>query len=144
VWLFELVNKERRESENLRIREYYWKNPDAWERRKRVSRDLAKNQRHQALTIVSGLEKPICTNCGCSIIDILEIDHKLGTGGGLRKGDHRLGPSFYVSIVKGRRNTSDLQVLCRVCNILHYVETKWPLLARGRFKVLFSEGNEAV
>ena len=33
--------------------------------------------------------------------------------------------AFYWDIVKYRRDASDLEVTCRVCNALHYLETKF-------------------
>jgi hypothetical protein len=66
-----------------------------------------------------------CVNCGCTIPDALEINHK--NGGGRREyrgggaGDRQKDTLF--GILNGTRSTNDLELRGKVCNTLHYAET---------------------
>lgn len=85
------------------------------------------NERIRAMLKISPELK--CSNCGCPEIRILEINHKNGGGGkeNTRREKSaayaRLG-RFYDDITTGRRQTDDLNLLCRVCNAVHYAELK--------------------
>jgi hypothetical protein len=73
------------------------------------------------LRINSQLE---CVNCGCNDLRILEINHING-GGGKDYKKHKNKPELiYYAILRGERKTDDLNLLCRVCNALHYAELK--------------------
>lgn len=63
-----------------------------------------------------------CTNCHCDFYPILEINHKNGGGCQERKG--KSNNSLHRDIIAGRRPIEDLEVVCRVCNALHYVQLK--------------------
>lgn len=80
--------------------------------------------------MIVGHKELCCENCGCNSLGILEINHK--NGGGYREGY----TSFYHAIVTGERKTDDLNLLCRVCNALHFVELRHPKM-KGRFVVRF-------
>ncbi len=78
----------------------------------------------------------MCINCGCTIPDASEINHKNGGGrkeyhGGVR-GDRQKDMLF--AIMNGTRSTDDLEMRCRICNALHYAETvrklpgKWTVM----------------
>ena len=73
------------------------------------------------------------------VVSILEINHRDG-GGYKEYGPRKQNPStkFYREVVKGSRKTDDLNILCRVCNALHFVETKHPEL-KGHFVVGFTK-----
>ena len=66
-----------------------------------------------------------CVNCGCTIPEALEINHK--DGGGRKEyhsgsaGDRQKDMLF--AILNESRSTNDLELRCKVCNILHYVES---------------------
>lgn len=62
-----------------------------------------------------------CVNCGCNRRELLEINHK--NGGGTQE-NNRVGP-FICDILAGRRSVEDLNLLCKVCNSLHYLELKY-------------------
>ena len=62
-----------------------------------------------------------CRRCGCDDIRILEINHK--NGGGSQEYRQR-GSMLPSDILHGRRSTEDLEILCRICNALHYIELK--------------------
>ncbi len=66
-----------------------------------------------------------CVNCKCDMFEALEINHKKG-GGNKEQilnygGDSR---RYYRAIVNGERKTDDLEITCRLCNSLHYLELK--------------------
>lgn len=65
-----------------------------------------------------------CANCGCDIAGILEINHINGGGKAeIRLKYHNIYRAFLDDIVFGIRDTRDLNLLCKVCNALHYIET---------------------
>jgi hypothetical protein len=67
----------------------------------------------------SGKAAIACVRCGCDRPELLEINHKNGGG---RK--DLVGKWFYRAIVKLERDTGDLELLCRPCNAIHYLELK--------------------
>lgn len=89
-------------------------------------KDRAKKNRELIRKVILNIisnNNPVCENCGCDSLPLLEINHK--NGGGTK--EVRSGKStnqFYLDIYKGRRNTDDLNLLCKVCNSLHYLELK--------------------
>jgi hypothetical protein len=88
--------------------------------------------RLSVLTIVGrGVIK--CVNCGCTNPRFIEINHK--NGGGIK--DIRPDPmKFYYSIKKLERHIDDLELTCRICNTLHYME-----LLHGKlpYKIIWNE-----
>ncbi len=61
----------------------------------------------------------VCANCGCDEVGILEINHILGGGRqALKETQNR---QLYRAIVNDKVNLNEYNVLCRVCNALHYV-----------------------
>jgi hypothetical protein len=77
--------------------------------------------RRKALTIVGrGILK--CVLCDCNKVEVLEIHHKNGDGA-IEYG--KGSTSFYSSIIKGVRDISDLEVRCRLHNLLHFMELKY-------------------
>lgn len=65
--------------------------------------------------------KAVCVSCGCDFVDVLEINHI--NGGGCKE-HKKIKRSLRDVIINGKRNTHDLNVKCRVCNALDYVERK--------------------
>jgi hypothetical protein len=64
-----------------------------------------------------------CANCGCDNPEILEINHMNGGGKAeMRLKYHNIFRVFLDDIILGTRPTNDLNLLCRVCNALHYVQ----------------------
>ncbi len=62
----------------------------------------------------------ICVNCGCDDFLLLEINHI--NGGRRTASKTRSNRQLYRNISAGRVNLEEYNVLCRVCNALHYVE----------------------
>ena len=86
----------------------------------------------KALEVVSR-GKMACVYCGCDDIRILEINHKKG-GGGKETERGSLHTPFYYAIIQGKRPIDDLEVVCKICNIRHFVTLRFPDLV-GRFKI---------
>lgn len=82
-----------------------------------------KRRRLKVLNIVSN-NNPTCVRCGCNDLRLLEINHK--NGGGSQEMRRGIGSSkFWNNINNGKRETYDLEILCRVCNARHYLELKY-------------------
>jgi hypothetical protein len=65
-----------------------------------------------------------CCSCGCKIMEILEINHINGEGRAEMKYRYKhRNIHFLKDIVLGVRKIDDLEIRCKICNILHYVET---------------------
>ena len=74
--------------------------------------------------LVSGGPNAKCARCGCDDWRLLEVNHK--NGGGLREHEAgRYARAFYHDIMQRRRGTEDLEILCRPCNAIHYLEMKF-------------------
>ena len=73
---------------------------------------------------ISGSINPKCVRCGCDDARLLEINHKNG-GGGRESQRGKLSARIYHDIAMGRRNVSDLEVLCKPCNGIHALELKY-------------------
>jgi len=91
-------------------------------------RAKATNERLRAVifNIISGND-PKCVRCGCTDKRFLEINHKNGGGGKEMKGG--LSAKFYWDIYMGRRETGDLELLCRPCNAIPALELKFGLVS---------------
>lgn len=76
---------------------------------------------------------PICANCGCDDIRLLEVNHINGGGNRELKSGKNTNV-FMWAIYMGRRKTDDLNLLCRVCNALHYLESKY---GKTRHRILY-------
>ena len=109
-----------------RRRNYYLKNKD------RIYKYFAKNSTHyknyrkqyvikHRILALSMIQKDVkCVRCGCTDVRFLEINHK--NGGGYRE---KYNTRLAWSVVKGKRKTEDLEILCRPCNHIHYLEQKY-------------------
>lgn len=92
----------------------------------------------KALQIVSNLKVPVCANCGCGDLRVLEVNHRNGGGRKEYKTLLGLGYNMHYAIVKRNRLVDDLEVLCKVCNAKHYVEHKFGLC----YQVNFANSNK--
>ncbi len=80
-------------------------------------------QDRAAVLRLVGNGKVECVRCGCDKPELLEINHKDGGGTQEKK---RLGAGqVYRDILKLKRAIDDLELCCRVCNALHYLEMKY-------------------
>jgi len=79
-----------------------------------------------------------CVRCGCNDIRFLEINHK--NGGGCKEAKALPGGvRFYRAIIYGRRKTEDLELLCKPCNNIHYLEQKY---GKVTMKVIWQPNNQ--
>lgn len=63
-----------------------------------------------------------CNRCGCDEIDFLEYNHI--NGGGCKEWRENNGRGMGDMILTKKRTTDDLEILCRVCNALEFLERK--------------------
>jgi len=129
----EWIKNHPKESKEYQQR-YYKKYKDKYIKlaEKRRIKDL--DMRKKVMELISG--KAECVRCGCKDIRILEINHKEGGGNKERKGFH-YGRILYKDILEGKRNKKDLECLCKVCNIIHFIEEKYSDLC-GKIKVIWN------
>ena len=86
------------------------------EEERRKWREQHQKVRERAMEQLGGKQ---CSNCGCNDFSILEINHI--NGGGRKALKIVSNRQLYLDIVKDRVDLKDYNVLCRVCNALHYV-----------------------
>jgi 5-methylcytosine-specific restriction endonuclease McrA len=104
----------------------------------RKNRESQRNYMRKVYASVVQMLGGKCIDCGCKILKALEINHIHGGG---RKEERKRGrKSYLLDIYKGRRKTNDLNILCRVCNNKHYLETILGL--KGKWTVTFEQTRE--
>lgn len=69
---------------------------------------------------LEALGGPVCINCGCTELKILEINHK--NGGGRKEFRTKNSAQHYRDILSGKSDKDLYEVTCRICNALHYVK----------------------
>jgi hypothetical protein len=108
-----------RNKEKDRAYAFKWRqsNPDAYRKGWQ-----SYNLRRRVNVLLKISKELRCCRCGCDKIELLEINHKYG--GGLKEVGRR-NQVFYQKIISGERATDDLEILCKPCNILHYLELKY-------------------
>lgn len=100
------------------------------EKVKESRRSVYLNRKYRAMELVGGAK---CVRCGCDYIDFLEFNHI--NGGGCK--EWRKNKKGLVDrLLSGDRDKSGLEVLCRVCNAVDYLERKSPE-ASGSYKIEF-------
>jgi len=87
------------------------------EEERRKWREQHKRVRERAIDILGGRR---CAGCGCDEFSLLEINHI--KGGGRAASKITQNRQLYRDIVRGKVELSDYNVLCRICNALHYVQ----------------------
>jgi len=87
----------------------------------KLARNTSRNKyRHTLrLRIMEFLGGAFCANCGCNVVDLLEVNHK--NGGGRKTRKYLFSTTEWNKIIKGILKKEDYNVLCKVCNTLHYV-----------------------
>lgn len=107
------------------------------ERNREKLRIIAKGQRikrrRRVLEIV-GRGHIQCKRCGCNDIRVLEINHVNADGRSETSGRSAI---FVNKILNGSRSVDDLEILCKPCNSIHYIEHKYPDL-EGRLIVVWT------
>ena len=127
------LTKLRRTSENYRKYERRYK-----ENHRELIKVHAKKcriKRRQKVLMIVGNGNVMCKRCGNTDIRILEINH---INGGGNKEVGRKSSIFLNNILNGSRSTEDLEILCRPCNSIHGLESKYPDLI-GKIKIVFEK-----
>lgn len=111
--------KEGLEKERKRATEYTRKyrknNPD---KVKKNRKSAYNNRKRKAMEMVDGA---YCNKCGCNELDFLEFNHI--NGGGCKEWRENKGVAMMDRVLNGR-DVGDLEILCRICNALEYLERK--------------------
>jgi hypothetical protein len=98
----------------------------------------SKKWHREALTkIASDKNIPLQCSCGCSEIDLLEIDHLDDNGNEERK--KLSSQTFHLAIRDGKRKTDDLTILCKVGNYIKFCNSK---AKTGQWKAIFSSDRK--
>jgi len=89
------------------------------ERVKELRKKLYNNRKRRAMEMLGGAK---CVRCGCDEIDFLEFNHI--NGGGCK--EIKQGQYLYMAdkLLSGKRKPEGLEVLCRICNALDFLERK--------------------
>ena len=99
------------------------------------SMDKWRKRLRQSVFFLVAKGNPIeCVNCGCNNQNLLEINHI--DGGGNKEIKLKGIMQFYMEIRNLKRDTTDLEIRCRVCNSLHYLELKYGKLP---FKIIWKK-----
>jgi len=126
--------KKHRETSLKATKKYREKNRD---KVREYSRARHKKRKVAALEII-GKGRVVCSSCGCNDVNILEINHI--NGGGCK--EHREeGRSLKDSILNGSREVYDLNVLCRVCNAVDFIERKFPYM-KHNFEIKYTNRDD--
>lgn len=83
------------------------------------------NRKLKAMRMIA---EPVCNRCGCDELDFLEFNHIAGGGSVEFRADTYM--SMADKLITGKRGTDGLEILCRVCNALDYLERKNPEAAK--------------
>lgn len=108
-------------TEQLKARQAQW--VQNWrtkypEKQKLARKRAYNNRKLKALKIVGEAK---CVRCGCDELDFLEFNHIVG--GGCKEWKQDKGVAMMDKVIGGR-STNDLEILCRLCNAHHYLESK--------------------
>ena len=100
-------------------RRYFQKNR---ERLNQKRRELSHYLRFTAMNLLGGVR---CCECGILDSRILEINHIKGNGTKKRKQGEPVGDKLYRAIINGNLDKTEFNVLCRICNVKHYIRSTY-------------------
>jgi hypothetical protein len=89
--------------------------------------------RRKALEMIQGSTDLKCIKCGCKEYNLLEINHI--NGGGRQEFISLKGENLYALILRGKRKTEDLDLRCKLCNNLYFIEKKFGKKISDRYKL---------
>lgn len=116
------------EKGRLKHREHMREYMNAWRKKRKEDpnydpsedrrkwREQHQRVRERAMEKLGGRK---CVGCGCNRFEVLEINHILG--GGREELKNSQNRQLYRAIINDKVNLTEYNVLCRVCNALHYV-----------------------
>lgn len=116
----------------MKIRNKLYKQLHPEEFKRQSSAYSTKWHREALMKIAQDKKIPLQCPCGCSEIDLLEIDHLDGNGNEERK--TLSSQAFHLAIRDGKRKTDDLTILCKVCNFAKFCNSK---TQSGNWKIIF-------
>jgi hypothetical protein len=124
---------------------YYYQNvtkanPEKLKKHRDAARVYERKLRLAVMHMIAKGEVIQCHSCGCNFYPILEINHK--SGGGTYETVKRGITGFYSDIVKGKRSVDDLEITCKICNALHFINLKYPDEAK-QFKIEWRQKGSA-
>lgn len=125
---------ETEEQRKARMAMYVQRWRDNNPEKQKLARQRAYNNRKiKAMDMVGGA---VCRRCGCDELHALEFNHINGGGAS----EHRENGSRPIMdrILTDNRVYDDLEILCRVCNALDFIERKLPEI-KGRFRVVWDD-----
>ena len=123
----------------LKNKDLYKKRTKKWKKTHRekcreYGRKYRKQKREEVIFLLGGK----CVYCNCQEYDALEINHI--NGGGNKEKHYKISrEAYYLDIISGRRPHNDLELTCRVCNAVHYLEKIKKL--GGKWKVVYTPPN---
>lgn len=83
----------------------------------------AYHRKREMVLLKIGKGKIQCENCGCTDKRFIEINHINGGGRlDVKKYGGNSTTTLLNAILNETRKVNDLNLLCRVCNALHYLE----------------------
>jgi hypothetical protein len=89
------------------------------ERVKEIRKRQYDTRKRRAMELVGGAK---CCVCGCDEIDFLEFNHR--NGGGCKEWRDKGSKPMVDKILTSKRRTDDLDIKCRLCNALDFLERK--------------------
>jgi len=132
-----LTEEQLKERSAMWVKKWRDNNP---EKQKLARLRAYRNRKVKAFKIIG---EPKCVRCGCDEIDFLEFNHK--NGGGCKDWRDSNGVAMMDRILTQKRKTDDLEIVCRVCNALDYLERKNKDKAKN-YKIIYEDytGNKAI
>jgi hypothetical protein len=113
-----------RDKVNADMRAYNAKHPEKLRQyRLATNKERTRKLKIAALTLVAKGKPIACEECGCDELVLLQINHIKGGGG--REFRNLKSKNVAREVVMKRRDISDLNILCVLCNWAHYIKLKY-------------------
>jgi len=115
-------------SEQLKVRSAMW--VKRWRDKYPEKQALARKRtyRNRKLKAILKVGEAKCIRCGCDELDFLEFNHI--NGGGCKEHRDSKNRPMMDRILTNNRDIKDLEIVCRVCNALDFLERKNTLSAK--------------
>jgi hypothetical protein len=127
--LFTFMTANLKKNSRDQMREWRLKNPE----KSRVS--IKRNYLSRKIRAISLIGETKCSKCGCNELKFLEFNHIGGGGNKERKTSEY--KNMIDRLLYSGRGSAGINILCRVCNALDFLERKGPLMAR-KFRIIWT------
>ena len=117
-----LTSKQLKERSAMWVKRWRDANP---EKQALVRLRAYRNRKTKAFRVIG---EPKCVRCGCDELDFLEFNHK--NGGGCKEYRNSKNQPMMDRILTNKRDIKGLEIVCRVCNALDFLERKNNLSAK--------------